>query len=282
MPRAIYCLVEVGGSAAASPLLRLPPAGWACMPPYSLVVRPTYCEHFRKLFRRWISGRSRRLKRQYSKTSTPEEFVGSFSAAAPCHWNSPLAGEIGPELAAALSRSPKRLLAATPQGWLRRIDSAGAVSAAPFDLADKVLPYLGAMVLSFEDILESSADFSSGQNEALESLENRHAGHTVLSRWSEEVPLIAVTRGAAGAVLYQRGELPREFPGYPAHEVDPTGAGDVFAAAFLVQLYKTGNADAAMDFANRVAACSIESVGVGGIPTYATAVSRFGRSNIGW
>ncbi len=201
--------------------------------------------------------------------------------AAPVILLAPLAGEIGPELAAALSRSPTRLLAATPQGWLRRIDSAGAVSAVPFDLADKILPHLGAMILSFEDIRESPADFSSGQNETLELLENRHSGHTILSGWLEDVPLIAVTRGAAGAVLYQRSELPREFPGYPAREVDPTGAGDVFAAAFLVQLYKTGDAGAAMDFANRVAACSVESVGVGGIPTYATAVSRFGISNIG-
>jgi sugar/nucleoside kinase (ribokinase family) len=88
-----------------------------------------------------------------------------------------------------------------------------------------------------------------------------------------------VTRGAAGALLFLEGHQPAaRFPGYPAHEVDPTGAGDVFAGAFMIQLYRTGDAAAAVDFANRVAACSVEAPGVDGIPTYEEALARFAGS----
>ncbi|WP_258361102.1 carbohydrate kinase family protein [Moorella sulfitireducens] len=45
--------------------------------------------------------------------------------------------------------------------------------------------------------------------------------------------LIAVTRGAAGAVLYRQG-LPVEIPALPVNAVDTTGAGDAFMAGMLV------------------------------------------------
>jgi sugar/nucleoside kinase (ribokinase family) len=58
--------------------------------------------------------------------------------------------------------------------------------------------------------------------------------------------------------------------------VDPTGAGDVFAAAFLCHLHASGNPREAADFANRVAACSVEKIGFASIPTRAEVVDRFG------
>ncbi|MFL5694535.1 MAG: PfkB family carbohydrate kinase, partial [Ktedonobacteraceae bacterium] len=48
---------------------------------------------------------------------------------------------------------------------------------------------------------------------------------------------------------------------------DPTGAGDVFAAAFLCYLYKHNDPRAAVEFANCVASFSVEQVGIMGIPT---------------
>jgi len=216
--------------------------------------------------------------------------------AAPVILLAPLAAEIGPELPAALSRSPGRLVAATPQGWLRHVDAGGEVSPAPFDLAGRILPHLDVMVLSYEDILQTSASwplsklpkvssgqpvepsFSAGQDppENHVTWDGRDRANMLLSSWSRIVPLVVVTCGASGAVLFRDGQVPQEFPGYPAHEVDPTGAGDVFAAAFLVKLYRTGDALLAMDFANRVAACSIEQVGVDGIPTSQAVLARFG------
>jgi sugar/nucleoside kinase (ribokinase family) len=44
--------------------------------------------------------------------------------------------------------------------------------------------------------------------------------------------------------------------------VDPTGAGDVFAAAFLVRYHETGDAADAAAFAACAASCAVEGVGV--------------------
>ena len=62
---------------------------------------------------------------------------------------------------------------------------------------------------------------------------------------------------------------------FAAREVDPTGAGDVFAAAFLCWLDRTDDARAAVRFANHVAACSVERLGVESAPTIAQLVARF-------
>jgi hypothetical protein len=183
--------------------------------------------------------------------------------AAPMILLAPLIGEVEPEVAAGLSRPEgAALLAATPQGWLRRTDSTAKVLPAPFDMAGRILPFLRAMILSYEDVVGNTK--TRGVEQA----------HELISGWAHTVPLVAVTRGAAGALLYEAGRQPRVFPGYPACEIDPTGAGDVFAGAFMVQLYRTGDSAAAMDFANRVAACSVEALGVDGIPTYEEVLAR--------
>jgi sugar/nucleoside kinase (ribokinase family) len=126
------------------------------------------------------------------------------------------------------------------------------------------------MVLSYEDLVPAS-DLAAA---SISSAGMRQA-QALVAEWARTVPLLVVTRGAAGALLFQSEDQPRAFPGYPAREVDPTGAGDVFAAAFMAQLYRTGNPADAMDFANRVAACSVEGLGMGSIPTYEGALARF-------
>ncbi|MGO8947965.1 MAG: PfkB family carbohydrate kinase [Ktedonobacterales bacterium] len=238
------------------------------------------------------------VRRQYLRGRARPLTLDAIPArwrAAPVILFAPLVGEIGPDLPAALSRSPGSLVAATPQGWLRHVAAGGAVSPAPFHLADRILPCLDAMILSYEDILVSpdnlpvSARHATAANPAGDptSPDRQDPGeqpteldlaNKLVSSWAQTVPLVAVTRGAAGAVLFQAGRTSQAFPGYPAHEVDPTGAGDVFAAAFLVKLYRSGDAAVAMDFANRVAACSVEQFGVDGIPTYEAALARFGQS----
>jgi hypothetical protein len=212
------------------------------------------------------------VRRQYLRGRAPTislDAVPESWRAAPMILLAPLIGEVEPELAAELSRPGSALLAATPQGWLRRIDSIGRVLPAPFDVAGRILPFLQAMILSYEDVMVDAM-----------TPEVVKQAHAMVSDWARMVPLVVVTRGAAGALLYHEGHQPRAFPGYPAHEVDPTGAGDVFAGAFVAQLYRTGNSAAAMDFANRVAACSVEAPGMGGIPTYEEALARFADSTV--
>jgi sugar/nucleoside kinase (ribokinase family) len=88
----------------------------------------------------------------------------------------------------------------------------------------------------------------------------------MLARWSLLVPLLVATDGRHGATLFQQG-VPERFDAYATNEVDPTGAGDVFAAAFLCHLYRHGNPRKAVNFANCVASFSIEQEGIEGIPT---------------
>ena len=85
---------------------------------------------------------------------------------------------------------------------------------------------------------------------------------------------VIVTRGSAGASVYRPGAPPREFRGCTATVVDPTGAGDVFAAAFVVRMVETGDVDAACEFANAAGAVSVESSGLAGVPQRARVEER--------
>lgn len=165
----------------------------------------------------------------------------------------PLDQELSPSLVRLFPRHPRSIFAATPQGWLRRWDEDGRVWPTPWTAAGKILPLLDVLILSHEDLLP----FANG---------NRTDADVMLSDWSMQVPLLVATDGRHGATLFQHG-ITERFPAYPAHEVDPTGAGDVFAAAFLVYYHMHGDPRKAVDFANCVASLSIEQVGIAGIPT---------------
>lgn len=212
--------------------------------------------------RQYLRGRAARL----TLAAVPEVW-----REAPLVLLAPLARDVDPALAAAF---PDATVAATPQGWLRRWDAAGVVAPGPLEDADDLLPYLTALILSREDLILSPGAYQGPLPSGVPR--DFAAADRILSGWSQTVPLVVVTQGAEGAVLLRQGSLPESFPGYPVHEVDPTGAGDVFAAAFLCELHATGDARAATNFANRVAALSIESVGAAGIPTRAEVNARFG------
>ncbi|HEY7091998.1 MAG TPA: PfkB family carbohydrate kinase [Ktedonobacterales bacterium] len=173
----------------------------------------------------------------------------------------PVAQEVDPSFAQAFLGA---LVAAAPQGWLRRWDAQGTVSPGPLDVAPQLLPHVRALILSRDDLLLLNAD-----------AEQKEQADTVIATWASRVPFVAVTRGSDGADLCARGAPAELFPGMTAHEIDPTGAGDVFAAAFLGWLDRTGDARAAVRFANHVAACSVERVGVESAPTIAQLVARF-------
>jgi sugar/nucleoside kinase (ribokinase family) len=70
-----------------------------------------------------------------------------------------------------------------------------------------------------------------------------------------------------GAELYLDGQVV-EVPTLPVEENDPTGAGDIFAASFLIAKIIEGKSDRdAARFANALAGISIHQEGVDGIPT---------------
>lgn len=181
--------------------------------------------------------------------------------AAPIILLGPLAQEIPLALVQALPRQPGSLLAATPQGWLRRWDATdGRVWPTPWESAEEMLPLLDVLILSHDDLLP----FAAGKRDAADAM---------LAAWSMRVPLLVATDGRHGATLFERGVTTRFAP-YPATEVDPTGAGDVFAAAFLTYLYQHSDPHTAMNFANCVASLSIEHAGSSGIPTHEEIQAR--------
>jgi hypothetical protein len=137
------------------------------------------------------------------------------------------------------------LLGLTPQGWMRQWDSEGRVSRTEWANADAALVRAGAVVISREDV--------NGDDELIE-----HMAH--------ETRILAVTEDAAGAVLYWNGDR-RRFRAPKVKEVDATGAGDVFAAAFFIRLLKTRDPWEATRFATLVASRSVTRVGLDGIPT---------------
>jgi sugar/nucleoside kinase (ribokinase family) len=90
--------------------------------------------------------------------------------------------------------------------------------------------------------------------------------------------MLVVTLGDRGCDVYRQGSRePFHSPAFKwAVEVDPTGAGDVFAAAFLWHLHKSGGDwRTAADWANCVASFVVEKRGVGGVPKLEAVEKRW-------
>lgn len=137
------------------------------------------------------------------------------------------------------------LLGLTPQGWLRTWGGDHRVRPCTWPEAAEVLPKAGAAVISVEDV-----DGDENQIEAM----------------AASCRVLAVTEGPAGARLYWNGDL-RRFRAPVIAEVDATGAGDIFAAAFFYRLYTTRDPWAAAKFATHIASFSVRRPGLEGIPT---------------
>ena len=94
----------------------------------------------------------------------------------------------------------------------------------------------------------------------------------------ELAKLMVVTEGRRGCLIYERGKPPwRSHAFRPAREVDPTGAGDVFAASYATQYRRTGNPRASADFANAAASFVLEKRAWQGIPSPEAVADRLKR-----
>ncbi|NJC98944.1 MAG: ribokinase [Anaerolineales bacterium] len=154
----------------------------------------------------------------------------------------PIADEMESDLPDGFSPS---LLGITPQGWMRQWDSEGRVSAREWKDPEIALSRADAVVLSREDV--------NGDDILVEHL-------------AQQTKILVLTEGAAGAVLYWHGDR-RRFRAPDVPEVDATGAGDIFATAFFIRLWKTRDPWEATRFATLLASRSVLRVGLEGIPT---------------
>jgi sugar/nucleoside kinase (ribokinase family) len=170
----------------------------------------------------------------------------------------PLVNEIGPDIPPLFGDDT--LVAAVPQGWMRRWDESGRVYPKPWESCAEILPFVDVLVASMEDIDHDL---------------------TRLAPFFHWVPLIVMTEYREGSSIYQRLadgsiEVTKIAP-RPAGEVDPTGAGDIFATAFVIRLQETQDPVQAARFANVTASYGVEHLGISGIPTRETVLAYMER-----
>jgi sugar/nucleoside kinase (ribokinase family) len=146
-----------------------------------------------------------------------------------------------------LDRFPGALIGVTPQGWLRQWDAQGRISPIGWAEAEKVLPHADAVIISIEDVAHHEE---------------------LVQQWAAQAKLLVVTRGAHGCTVHQNNQV-IAVPTHPVEVVDATGAGDIFAASFLVRLRECGDPLAAARFASCLASQSITRQGLDSIPTSA-------------
>lgn len=89
--------------------------------------------------------------------------------------------------------------------------------------------------------------------------------------------LAVLTRGHNGATLFEPDGTTENWPALTANAVDPTGAGDCFAAAFMVRLAETGDPRLALPFALAAGALAVEHPGAAGVASRAAIEARMDR-----
>jgi sugar/nucleoside kinase (ribokinase family) len=198
------------------------------------------------------SGKRRQTIESIAEKLTYEQILPEWRNAPVVHLG-PLCQELDPGI---VNRFPKSLVGVTPQGWMRAWGEDGLVRQVLWPDADRVLPKADVVVISEDDVPEAS----------------------VIDDWASKARMLVVTRGDRGCDVFRAGEAePYHSPAFTSGpEVDPTGAGDVFAAAFLWHLHQSqGDWRTAADWANCVASFVVEKRGVGGVPKLADVEKRW-------
>jgi 1D-myo-inositol 3-kinase len=189
----------------------------------------------------YFDGRRRQILHQRADVITCEQIPPPWRRA-------PLAylGSIDQEIDSSVFGcfSDEAIICVMPQGFFRRWDEQGQVSFAEWTPPEAILRCINVLVISELDVPDPVA---------------------LAYDWGRFIPTIVVTQAERGATVYHAGE-PCHYAARLTQQVDPTGAGDVFAAAFLIRLAETGDPRLAAPFANSVASFSVEGPGMTSIP----------------
>lgn len=148
----------------------------------------------------------------------------------------PVAGEVPGRSALSFSAE---VVGAGAQGWLRACDAQGKVAPSAWDDPAGDLAGVHLLFLSQHDLPDARA---------------------AVPELLRYVPMVAVTRGWEGLTLFTR-QAAHDVTALPRAEVDPTGAGDVFATACLLRYQETGDPLEAAAFGACAASCVVEGVG---------------------
>lgn len=138
------------------------------------------------------------------------------------------------------------------QGYLREWSADGAINPRPWEDVDEIVPLVSAVVLSEDDV---AGDLSAPR------------------RWARN-GRVYVTLAERGVLVLDRGSE-TTIPGYGADRVvDPTGAGDAFAAGLAIALADGRAPDDCAAFANAIASFAVEDVGMAGLADRARVDAR--------
>ena len=173
---------------------------------------------------------------------TAEDVPEDWRAAKVVHLG-PVAQETDPALIHCFPR--ETFIGITPQGCMRAWDDEGLVRYQKWNPDAEFLERLDAAVISLEDVR--------GDEETIAEL-------------ASYLEVLAVTEGAGGARVYWRGDE-RRFTAPRVEVVDPTGPGDIFAAAFFIRLQATRDPWQSARLAVKLASLSVTRRGLDGIPT---------------
>jgi 1D-myo-inositol 3-kinase len=143
------------------------------------------------------------------------------------------------------------MIAVCPQGWMRRWNSDRKVFHQMLD-DWSVFQKADMVILSEEDL-----NFQMDLIPKLAALFN----------------ILVVTKGENGADVFSNNNK-HTFPSFPTKMIDPTGAGDIFATAFLICFFETKDIAQAANFANAAASFCIEKKGIEGIASREEIVKR--------
>lgn len=138
---------------------------------------------------------------------------------------------------------PGGLCGVAPQGFLRTWNDDGLIHPCSWEKA--------ALALAEASLVSMSESDAPRSRDLARNLTTDHR-------------IVALTEGARGARVYTGGRCFR-VPAYSRPEREPTGAGDVFAASFLVALSEGQEVLDAAQFASCAASFTVESPGLSGV-----------------
>jgi len=127
------------------------------------------------------------------------------------------------------------------QGWLRAVDTSGEVIAGRSKSLD-------TFPAGFDGVVFSELDHPDSEGIAAEL--------------AKKARTVVLTRGAAGATLWMANKTFLVPPAF-ASEVEPTGAGDVFAVVYAIALGRGAAPLTAATVASEAAARVVEGPGIG-------------------
>ncbi len=182
------------------------------------------------------------------------DLLPSAWRAAPLVHLAPLTDEVDPSIA---REFPDSTVMLTPQGWFRRWDADGRVGFKRwFDRS--ILRSVHIVVFSEHDI----QDAPELEQQFVSSVEH-----------------VIVTKGARGGTYYHHG-TPSDYGTPQVETVEPTGAGDVFAASLLSSLQFVEDMDTAIRVAARLGATAVTRSGLQGTPTGAEVMQAIAAAQV--